>query len=97
VERRRQRPKSKEKQALHYSGKKHGPDDKKSVVVNTKSKRGSFLSQTKPGSLHDKRLVEEAESRYPQHCTLRSDLGFQGYQPRVGQSLQPKKSRGSGN
>jgi DDE superfamily endonuclease len=97
VERRRQRPKSKEKQALHYSGKKKGHYDKNIVVVNTKSKRVSFLSQTKPGSLHDKRLVEEAEIRYPKHCTLRSDLGFQGYQPRVGQSLQPKKSRGSGN
>jgi Helix-turn-helix of DDE superfamily endonuclease/DDE superfamily endonuclease len=97
VERRRQRPKSKKKQALHYSGKKKGHYDKNIVVVNTKSKRVSFLSQTKPGSLHDKTIIEEAEIRYPKHCTLRSDLGFQGYHPRVGQSLQPKKSRGIGS
>jgi DDE superfamily endonuclease/Helix-turn-helix of DDE superfamily endonuclease len=97
VERRRQRPKSKKKQVLYYSGKKKGHYDKNIVVVNTQSKRVSFLSQTKPGSLHDKRIVEEAEIRYPKHCTLRSDLGFQGYQPDVEQHLQPKKNRGSGH
>jgi hypothetical protein len=97
VERRRQRPKSKKKQALHYSGKKKGHYDKNAVVVNTKSKRVSFLSQTRPGSRHDKMLAEEAEIRYPKNCTLRSDLGFQGYRPRVGRSLQPKKSPRTGN
>jgi hypothetical protein len=96
VERRRQRPKNKEKQALHYSGKKKGHYDKNVVVVNTQSKRVSFLSQTTPGSRHDKTIVETAEIRYPTHCTLRSDLGFQGYHPRVGQSLQPKKNPSTG-
>jgi hypothetical protein len=96
VERRRQRPKSKKKQALHYSGKKKGHYHKNVVVVNTKSKRVSFLSQTRPGSLHDKTIVEEAAIRYPKNCTLRSDLGFQGYHPRIEQSLQPKKSQRTG-
>ena len=97
VERRRQRPKSKKRQALHYRGKKKGHDDKNVVVVHTKSKRVSLLSQTNPGSLHDKTIVEDAAIRYPKNCTLRSDLGCQGYQPRVEQRLQPKKSRRSGN
>ena len=97
VERRRQRPKNKEKQALPYSGKKKGHYDKNAVVVNTKSKRVSFLSPTRPGSLHDKTIIEEAEIRYPKNCTLRSDLGFQGYRPRVERSLQPKKSQSNGN
>jgi hypothetical protein len=97
VERRRQRPKSKKKQALHYGGKEEGQYEKDIVVVDTKSKRVSFLSQTKPGSLHDKTIVEEAAIRYPKHCTLRSAWGCQGYRPRVGQSLQPKKSRRIGN
>ena len=92
VERRRQRPKSQQKQALHYSGKKKGHYDKNAVVVNTKSKRVSFLSPTHPGSMHDKAIVEAAKIRYPKNCTLRSDLGFQGYAPQVGQQLQPKKS-----
>jgi Helix-turn-helix of DDE superfamily endonuclease/DDE superfamily endonuclease len=97
VERCRQRPQSKQKQALHYSGKKKGHYDKNIVVVATQSKRVSFLSQTKPGSMHDKAIVEEAEIHYPRDCILRSDLGFQGYHPRVGQNLQPKKSRGNRN
>jgi hypothetical protein len=95
VERCRQRPKSKQTQALHYSGKKKGHYDKNIVVVATRSKRVSFLSQTYPGSMHDKAMVEEAEIHYPRDCTLRSDLGFQGYHPRVGQHWQPKKSRGN--
>jgi Helix-turn-helix of DDE superfamily endonuclease len=96
-ERCRQRPKSKQKQALHSSGKKKGQYDKHIVVVATQRKRVSLLSQTNPGSRHDQAMVEEAESRSPRDCTLRSDLGFQGSQPRVGQNLQPKKSRGNRN
>lgn len=96
VERRRQRPKSPQKQARHYSGKKKGHYDKNIVVVATNSKRVSFLSRTPPGSRHDKAIAEDAAIRYPRDCTLRSDLGFQGYHPRVGQHLQPKKSPGPG-
>jgi hypothetical protein len=97
VERRRQRPKSQQKQALYYSGKKKGHYDKNVVVVATNSKRVSFLSRTHPGSRHDKAIAEAAAIRYPRDCTLRSDLGFQGYHPRVGQHWQPKKSPGPEN
>lgn len=96
VERRRPRPKSKPIQGIYYSGKKKGHYDKNVVVVNTKSKRVSFLSPTRPGSVHDKAIVEAAKIRYPKNCTLRSDLGFQGYSPRVGRRLQPKKSPRTG-
>ena len=50
VERRRQRPKDPKIQAIHYSGKKKGHFDKNVVVVNTQSKRVSFLSPTLPVS-----------------------------------------------
>jgi hypothetical protein len=92
VERRRQRPKNRETQAIHYSGKKQIHADKNVVVVNTQTRRVSFLSQTLPGSVHDKALADHAEIRYPRDSTLRSDLGFQGYRPRVRKHLQPKKS-----
>jgi hypothetical protein len=92
VERRRQRPKDAKIQAIHYSGKKKGHFDKNVVVVNTNSKRVSFLSQTLPGSVHDKALADYVEIRYPKNATLRSDLGFLGYQPAVKMHLQPKKS-----
>ena len=93
VERRRQRPKDAQIQAIHYSGKKKGHFDKNVVVVNTGSQRVSFLSQTLPGSVHDKALADYVEIRFPKDATLRSDLGFQGYAPVVQAHLQPKKSR----
>jgi hypothetical protein len=46
TERHRQRPKSPEKQALHYSGKKKVHSDKNVVIVNAKGKRIGNLSQT---------------------------------------------------
>jgi hypothetical protein len=92
VERRRQRPKDPKKQAIHYSGKKKGHFDKNVVVVNAQSKRVSFLSETLPGSVHDKALADHVDIQYPKKATLRSDLGFYGYTPAVRTHLQPKKS-----
>jgi hypothetical protein len=92
VERRRQRPKNPAKQAVHYSGKKKHHADKNVVLVNTSSKRISFLSPTLPGVVHDKALADWVNIQYPPATTLRSDLGFYGYQPRVQEHLQPKKS-----
>ena len=94
VERRRQRPKNPEKQAIHYSGKKKAHVDKNVVVVHTQSQRVSYLSPTLPGAVHDKALADHATIRFPKDSTLRSDLGFQGYTPPVREHLQPKKSPG---
>lgn len=92
VERRRQRPKSSDLQAVHYSGKKKTHSDKNVVVVNTRSKRISFLSHTWPGSVHDKKVADQVQIRFPNETRLRSDLGFYGYAPQVQDHLQPKKS-----
>ena len=97
VERRRQRPKNREKQALHYSGKKKQHSDKNLVLVNTGSKRISYLSPTVPGVAHDKAFADWVNIQYPPATTLRSDLGFCGYQPPVREHLQPKKSRSARN
>jgi Helix-turn-helix of DDE superfamily endonuclease/DDE superfamily endonuclease len=97
VERRRQRPKNREKQALHYSGKKKLHTDKNVVLVNTRSKRVSYLSPTLPGVVHDKALADWVNIQYPPATTLRSDLGFCGYRPRVREHLQPKKSPSARN
>jgi hypothetical protein len=97
VERRRQRPKKSKKQVIHYSGKTHTHMDKNVVVVNTQTKRVSFLSQTLPGAAHDKTIADHVRIRYPKDCTLRSDLGFLGYAPPVRQHLQPQKSPSIGS
>jgi DDE superfamily endonuclease/Helix-turn-helix of DDE superfamily endonuclease len=95
TERRRQRPKNPEKQALHYSGKKKAHSDKNVVIVHTASKRVAFLSTTYAGKTHDKKVADQEQIRYPHWCILRQDTGFQGYQPRVARLYQPKKSRGA--
>jgi hypothetical protein len=94
TERRRQRPKQPEKQALHYSGKKKAHSDKNVVVAERTRKRVVFLSQTYPGKVHDKKIADQEHIVYPPNTTLYQDTGFQGYAPGVSQTRQPKKSRG---
>jgi hypothetical protein len=93
TERRRQRPKEAKKQALYYSGKKKIHSDKNVVIATVKKKRVSFLSQTYPGKTHDKKVAETENITYPNHMTLLKDTGFQGYEPKVHKTIQPKKSR----
>jgi len=97
TERRRQRPKEAKKQALHYSGKKKTHSDKNVVIATVKKKRVSFLSQTYPGKIHDKKVVETEKIRYPKDMTLLKDTGFQGYEPKVRKTVQPKKNRARKN
>ena len=97
TERRRQRPKSPERQALHYSGKKRAHSDKNVVIVNAHGKRVGYLSGTHAGKAHDKRVAEGEAIRYPRGATLLKDSGFQGYEPRVRQTCQPKKSHAAGS
>lgn len=93
TERRRQRPKEAKKQTLHYSGKKKIHSDKNVVIATVKKKRVSFLSQTYPGKTHDKKVAETENITYPNRMTLLKDTGFQGYEPKVHKTVQPKKSR----
>jgi hypothetical protein len=97
TERRRQRPKNPEKQALHYSGKKKAHSDKNVVIVNAQSTRVGYLSGTYAGKTHDKKVAQSEAICYPRAATLYKDSGFQGYEPRVRQSRQPKKSRARGS
>jgi len=94
TERRRQRPKKAEKQALHYSGKKKIHADKNVVIATAKKKRISFLSQTYPGKMHDKKMADTENISYPEQIALHKDTGFQGYEPNVRKLYQPKKSLG---
>ncbi len=92
TERRRQRPKKAEKQALHYSGKKKIHSDKNVLIATVKRKRVSYLSQTYPGKTHDKKVADTENISYPKQMTLHKDTGFQGYEPKVRKLYQPKKS-----
>jgi hypothetical protein len=97
TERRRQRPKRKEKQDDFYSPRKHAHTDKNVVISQVKTKRISFLSQTYTGRTHDKTIAETERIRYPRGSRRRQDAGFQGYASRGVEVLQPKKSLGTVN
>ena len=91
TERRRQRPKSPEKQALHYSGKKKAHTDENVVIVTLPRERVGFLSHTCVGKTHDKKIADTERIVYPSEAILYKDTGFQGYQPTVQETRQPKK------
>jgi hypothetical protein len=91
TERRRQRPKNPEKQALHYSGKKKTHSDKNVVIATLPRKRIDFLSPTCVGKAHDKTIAESESISYPPEAVLYKDTGFQGYEPAVKETRQAKK------
>jgi hypothetical protein len=62
------------------------------VIATAKRKRVSYLSQTYPGKMHDKKVVDTEQISYPEHIALHKDTGFQGYAPNVRKLYQPKKS-----
>ncbi len=92
TERRRQRPKNAEKQALHYSGKKKTHSDKNVVIAQRQTKRVGYLSQTYAGKTHDKKVADTEAVEYPRGSKLHKDTAFQGYEPSGCRTFQPKKS-----
>ena len=93
TERRRQRPKDKEKQKEHYSGKKRTHTDKNVLLASQHTKKVVYLSPTVMGKKSDKKVVDENAISYPAGATLGKDTGFQGYEPSGVLTYQPKKNR----
>jgi hypothetical protein len=64
------------------------------LLINT-AMRIVFLSETAPGSVHDKRLADTTPYPLPAGSQLLQDLGFQGFTLAGVEILQPmKKPRG---
>ena len=92
TERRRHRPTDPEKQALHDSGQKKLHTDKNIVITHPKTNRVCFLSPTRPGTVHAKKLADPAHSAYPRQAVVHKDTAFQGDEPKVQHTHQPKKT-----
>lgn len=91
-----QRPKKSEKQQEHYSGKKRR-HTRKHITGSTRKKRVIVLTKARPGKIHDKRQLDEAElvNNIPDEVAIEGDLGFQGLQNEfVNIHLPHKKPRG---
>jgi len=85
------RPKNKQRQPSHYSGKKKRHTVKNNVVSDKRTRKIKVLSPTCEGKKHDKKLAEEQDLRFPPGSKLWKDTGFQGYEPEQVQTFQPKK------
>ena len=91
-----QRPQDPEKQKAHYSGKKKR-HTRKHITGSTRQKRVILLSKARPGSLQDKRQLDEADlvGHIPDDVAVGGELGFQGLQKEfVNGHLPHKQPRG---
>ena len=81
TEQRIRRPKDKEVQKAHYSGKKKAHTRKTQVVVNPQGRIG-HVSQSAPGSKHDLTLERQSKvnEQLPWQIDLMGDKGYQGLQ-----------------
>lgn len=89
-ERRIQRPKNKRRQNKLYSGKKKA-NTRKNVIVSDEKKRILFLSPTKSGRRHDKRIVDKSVLHLPDSVGKWMDTGFQGLDKLYENVVMPKK------
>jgi hypothetical protein len=91
TERSIRRPKSKDKQESHYSGKKKRHTIKNNVVTEKRTKKIKALSTTCEGKKHDKKLADEQAIPFPKGSKVWKDTGFQGYEPEGVTTYQPMK------
>ena len=91
-----QRPQDSAQQKAHYSGKKKR-HTRKHITGSTRQKRVILLSKARPGSVHDKRQLDEENlvRHIPDEVAVEGDLGFQGLQNEFENIHLPhKKPRG---
>jgi hypothetical protein len=93
AERLLQRSTDDDKQREKYSGKRKTHTDKNLLLVNENTRRVVYLSETAEGKMHDKKLADKSQIKYPANASLTQDTGFQGYQPEGVLVQQPKKSK----
>lgn len=93
------RPKEAAEQRRHFSGKRKRHTLKTQLLVSRRTGRILHVSETVPGSIHDKTLLEQSEvlTRLPRGALVRGDLGYLGIardHPRLDIRLPRRKWRG---
>lgn len=93
TERRTQKPKNLKRRKKLYSGKKKATT-RKNIILNTEKKAILFLSKTKSGRRHDKRVTDKAGvvQHIPKEVAIWTDTGFQGIKKQHPNSVLPEKS-----
>lgn len=88
-----QKPKNQKKRKKLYSGKKKGTM-RKNIVVSTEKRGILYLSKTKSGRRHDKRLLDKTHlaRSLPDDVTAWTDTGFKGMESMHPNTQMPKKA-----
>ncbi len=85
-----QRPKDRETQKAHYSGKKKQHTLKNNLMMNADS-QVVFLTPSYEGRIHDKHIADITGYSPPPGSILYQDTGFQGFTCPQVKIIQPKK------
>jgi hypothetical protein len=85
------RPKDKQRQQAHYSGKKKRHTVKNNILTDKTTGKIEGVSPTVEGKRHDKKLADEQQLDFPKGSKLWKDTGCQGYEPEHIQTFQPTK------
>lgn len=72
------RPKEEEKQKEHYSGKKKRHTSKHVTITHPATQRILAVSEEAAGTMHDKKIIDEAQLCCTTGLAVRADSGFQG-------------------
>ncbi len=72
------RPKDDQEQKEYYSGKKKRHTSKHVTIVHPKTQRILAVSEEAPGTMHDKKIMDEAQLSCTTNLAVRADSGFQG-------------------
>lgn len=93
TERRTQKPKNLKRRNKLYSGKKKATT-RKNIIVSTEKKDILFMSKTRSGRRHDKRVADKCGviKAVPGYITIWTDTGFQGIKKSHPNSVLPQKS-----
>jgi hypothetical protein len=93
TERPKRRPKNPEKQKSEYSGKKKRHTKKNVIIANPINRRVLFLSRTRDGTVHDKRITdEEGLTCKDPHLKILTDSGLIGLKIGSAKTVMPKKN-----
>lgn len=92
------RPKDPEQQRRHYSGKKKRHTLKNTLVVEPREKKILILTPTVPGSVHDKKDLDNNDivPNIPEKIPLEVDLGYKGLENEFEGIIIPHKKPRNG-
>ena len=93
TERRVQKPKNLKKRNKLYSGKKKATT-RKTVILSDERKYIHYMSKTKSGRRHDKRIADKEDmiTGLPPDIALWTDTGFQGAKKQHDKTIMPTKA-----